>query len=245
MNELWFWSDLSQWTPKSNLFIPESKFKDILSKYSWNIVLRVLGQMDWQVGHNHVTTKSSGFYSIWVHVLTCGFSPHHQSHRSAARNIQTAGEGGVIDVTQSQLFIKSWPHTLCAVICQGLHIHYNYKGWHSETPQTHKIQIHKQRGGSLQIQTPPLISSELYRNWSLKEITFISVYAFLRKSCIVFLQHQVHILQDTYFLYLQIWIILTDLYVAEGSEPHLSGGTPTGGQQWPAHSLQGRQTDSR
>lgn len=33
--------------------------------------------------------------------------------------------------------------------------------------------------------------------------------------------------------------------MAEGSEPHLSGHAPTGGQQRPTHSLQGRQTDSR
>lgn len=33
--------------------------------------------------------------------------------------------------------------------------------------------------------------------------------------------------------------------MAEGSEPHLSGHTPTGGQQGSTYSLQGRQTDSR
>lgn len=40
-------------------------------------------------------------------------------------------------------------------------------------------------------------------------------------------------------------MIHTDLYVAERSEPHLSGCAPTGGQQRPTHSLQGCQTDSR
>lgn len=33
--------------------------------------------------------------------------------------------------------------------------------------------------------------------------------------------------------------------MAEGSEPHLSGHAPTGGQQGSAYSLQGRQSDSR
>ncbi len=46
-------------------------------------------------------------------------------------------------------------------------------------------------------------------------------------------------------LYLQASIIHTDLYVAEGSEPHLSGHAPTGGQQGSTYSLQGRQTDGR
>lgn len=36
---------------------------------------------------------------------------------------------------------------------------------------------------------------------------------------------------------------MADLNVAEGSEAHLSGHTPTGSQQRPPHPLQGRRTD--
>lgn len=38
---------------------------------------------------------------------------------------------------------------------------------------------------------------------------------------------------------------LADLNVAEGSEAHLSGYTPTGSQQRPTRPLQGRHTDGR